>query len=353
MDLKKKGGSAMYAPPGDATAKSRIQTVLSGGVPDRAPISFWLHNFEREQTAEGLIDETLRLQKQFRFDFVKPQSPARSACALWGAEIEISPDPTVFPKLVRPVVRTSADLVNITPRQVTGQLADQVEVMRGVRAAVGPDVPVIGTIFSPLMVLWEMHAGGKPAVLDMVREAPDALTPALDTIADVLSDFARQLIDDAGVDGVFYATTTCCRGELTEEAHARYHAPYDKQILDEACQGGWMNILHLCGHHHVEAQRFVERDVPIISWELGPENPTIAQMHQLFGRTLLTGLPGKPVFGTAPIESLRQQARDLLAHTGGRHLLVGPGCSINPGLDESRMGAMVDEVRAIALSASA
>jgi len=342
--------SSIYAPPGAISARARIQTVLEGKIPDQAPISFWLHNFAREKTAEGLIEESLRLQRTFRFDFLKPQSPANSACTLWGAEVETSPDPKVFPKLVRPVLRSNADLANIIPARVGRQLADQVEVMRGVRAALGPDVPVIGTIFAPLMVLWEMHAGGKAAVLEMVREAPDALTPALDNIADVLSEFARMLIKDAGVDGIFYATTTCCRGELTEEAHARYHAPYDKQILDEACKGGWMNILHLCGHHHIEAARFVDRDVPIVSWELGQENPGIPEMHGIFGRTMLTGLPGKPVFGTAPVDSLRQQASDLLSLTGGRHLLVGPGCSINPGIDESRMAAMVEQVRAITLN---
>lgn len=345
--------TSVYTPPGAVSARERIQNVLEGKVPDQAPISFWLHNFARETTAEGLIDESLRLQRTFRFDFLKPQSPAKAACTLWGAEVETSPDPKVFPKLIRPVLRSNADLANITPAKVGRQLADQVEVMRRVRAAVGPDIPVIGTIFSPLMVLWEMHAGGKAAVLDMVREAPDALTPALDNIADVLSDFARALIEDAGVAGIFYATTTCCRGELTEEAHARYHAPYDKQILDEACKGGWMNILHLCGHHHIEAARFVDRDVPVVSWELGSENPGIPEMREMFGRTMLTGLPGKPVFGTAPVDSLREQARDLLSQTGGHHLLVGPGCSINPGIDESRMAAMVDEVRAVALNPDA
>lgn len=349
MTTPNESAASAYAPPGAISARSRIQTVLRGGVPDQAPVSFWLHNFARETTAEGLIDETLRLQRNFRFDFIKPQSPAKAACATWGAEVETSPKAWEFPKLVRPVLRSSADLSKITPAPVRGQLADQVEVMRRVREAVGPEVPVIGTIFAPLMVLWEMHSGGKQAVLEMVREAPDALTPALDAIADLLSEFVRMLVDDAGVDGIFYATTTCCRGELTEEAHARYHAPYDKQIL-EACKGGWMNILHLCGHHHIEAARFVDCDIPIVSWELGPDNPSIPEMHAMFGRTMLTGLPGKPVFGTAPMDGLRRQARDLLTQTGGRHLLVGPGCSINPGIDESRIGAMVDEVRAFALN---
>jgi len=68
---------------------------------------------------------------------------------------------------------------------------------------------------------------------------------------------------------------------------------------------------------------------------------------------MLTGLPGKPVFGEASMEVLRKQTSDLLSQTGGRHLLVGPGCSVNPGVDESRMGAIVDEVRAFSLSRQA
>lgn len=352
MTAQHKDAESPYTPPGAVSARSRIQTVLEGGLPDQAPISFWLHNFARERTVDALVEESLRLQRTFRFDFIKPQSPANAAGNVWGAETHEPAHAADWPKLIQPVMRSAADLSRFKPATVRGQLADQVEVMRRVRAAVGPDIPVIGTIFAPLMVMWLSHEGGKPAVLDMVREAPDALTPALDAIADTLSEFARMLIKDAGVDGIFYATTTCCRGELSAEAHARYHAPYDKQIL-EASKGGWMNILHLCGHHHVDAARFVDCDVPIVSWELDADNPSVAEMRAMFGRTMLTGLPGKPVFGEASMDVLRKQTSDLLSQTGGRHLLVGPGCSINPGVDESRMSAIIDEVRAFSLSRQA
>lgn len=334
-----------YTPPGNDTARSRIAKVMAGQVPDRMPASFWVHNCTREQTIEDLVSETLRLQETFRFDFVKPQSPAHAACMVWGAEVTQPTRPDVWPVLTRPVLRSTSDLGAIRPMPVSSQLADQVEVMRRIRAAVGKDVPVVGTVFAPLMVMWLMHEGRKEATLDMVREAPDQLTPALDAIADTLCEFARMLIEDVGVDGIFYATTTCCRGEMSEEAHARYHAPYDKQIL-AASRGAWMNVIHLCGHE-IEAHRFVDCDVPIVSWELCKTNPGLTEMRSRFQRTMLTGVPAKPAFGSVPVEVLRQDTRAAVAEAGGRNLIVAPGCSINPGVDESRIGVVMDEVRSI------
>lgn len=332
-------------PPGDMTPRARLERVLAGELPDRPPVSFWVHNFAREQTVGALVDETLRLQRAFRFDFLKPQSPAHAGPLAWGATITSPKRRDEAPVLVRPAMRSAADLADITPRPIEGMLADQVEAMRRIREAVGPDVPIVGTIFSPLMVMWQMHEGLKPAVLEMVREAPAALTPALDAIAETMADFARALIEKGGVDGIFYATTTCNEGELTEAEHERYHLPYDKEILS-ACKGGWMNILHLCGHH-VLAKRFVDHEAQIVSWELGPHNPTLTEMHGLLGRTMLTGIPGKPVFGADPQASLFRHARNAVAETGGRHLILGPGCSVNPGVEDGRIGAVVEDARAI------
>lgn len=325
------------------TPRSRVETVLAGKAPDQTPISFWLHNFAREQTVDALVAETLRLQETFEFDLVKPQSPAHAACLTWGAEVTVPQQPDVWPVLVRPVVRTAADLHSIKAMPVSGQLADQIEVLRCLRKSLGPDVPLIGTIFAPLMVLWFMHEGGKPAVLELVRENPEALTSALDGIAETLCEFATALVEEAGVDGVFYATTTCCKGELSERQHELHHAPYDREIL-AACAGARMNILHLCGHE-IEARRFVECEAPIVSWELGGRNPNLIEMHAMFARTMMTGVSGKPAFGTEPVSSLRRQARAAIDETGGRNLILAPGCSINPGVDEARIGAVIDEVR--------
>jgi len=319
-----------------------MSEVLSGRRPDRVPVSVWLHNFTREQTPADLIAETLRLQEKFQFDFVKPQSPWQSACVLWGTEVPQSASADEFPIATRFAVRKDGDVEGITHKPVTGMLADQVEVMRDVRAALGPDTPVVATIFSPMMTLSFMHETGKAGVLSLMHSNPRALAKALANIAKTLTDFAKQVMD-IGIDGVFYASTTCNSGELNRTEHDDFHAPFDAQILD-ACAGGWMNILHLCGTA-VEAEFFAGYAPPIFSWDTSPENPTLSEMHELTDKVVLSGIPGKPAFGETSAEDLEARVAASIAEMDGMHQIIGPGCSVNPGGDETLISAVVNAAR--------
>lgn len=324
------------------TAKSRIEAVLDGRRPDRVPVSVWLHNFAREQAPGDLVAESLRLQEKFDFDFLKPQSPAHSAPLVWGAEVSHPQRADEWPVLTRPVIRSGEDLDVITRQPVTGMLADQITVMGDVRKALGPDVPIIATIFTPMMTLSLMHAEGKAGALRLMRTHPRQLARALDAMAETLADFVTQAMD-AGVDGLFYGSNTNNRADIDRQQHDDFHAPHDARILGAAA-GGWMNILHICGPA-IHAEFFTGYAPPIVSWEQTPNNPTATEMRALTGKTVLTGAPAKPGFGQTPPEAIRQQVRDTIAEMDGLHQMIGPGCSINPGVDEALIAAVVEATR--------
>lgn len=328
---------------GTLSAHQRIKAVLAGQRPDRVPVSIWLHNFAREQDKQALITETLRLQEKFAFDFLKPQSPWQSACLLWGTEVSRPTHADERPEVTRYAVRSGADLEAITRKPVAGMLADQVEVMRGVRAAVGPDLPIVATVFTPMMTLSLMHCDGKPGALGLMRSHPRALAKALGNIADTLAEFTERAME-AGVDGVFYASNTCNRGEIDRAEHDDFHAPSDAKILD-ACSGGWMNILHLCGPS-VQTEFFLDYAPPIFSWALTADNPTMSGMRDLTGKVVMSGAPAKPEFGTFSESVLGDQVKAAIAEMDGMHQIIGPGCSVNPGVDEALMAAVVGATRA-------
>ncbi len=328
---------------GTSTSRERLKAVLAGERPDRVPVSVWLHNFAKEQRAADLVGETLRLQERFRFDFIKPQSPWQSACVLFGTEVTRPERADELPVVTRHAVQNGDDLEGITRKPVTGMLADQLEVMRGVRAAVGADVPVVATVFTPMMTLALMHAGGKAGALGLMRSHPRALAQALGHIADTLADFTAQVME-TGVDGVFYASNTCNRGEIDRTQHDDFHAPFDERIL-AACAGAPMNILHLCGPA-VQAEFFLDYPSPIVSWALTPDNPTLSQMRELTGKVVLGGASPKPDFGERTPEELGRQVRAAIAEMDGMHQLIGPGCSVNPGVDETLIAAVVEAARA-------
>jgi uroporphyrinogen decarboxylase len=180
------------------------------------------------------------------------------------------------------------------------------------------------------------------AALELQRSAPAELEAALRRMSRTLAQFAAACID-AGVDGIFYATTTANAGQASRGEHERFQRPFDLDILD-AAKGGWANILHLCGHA-IQAPWFAGYPAPLVSWAATPGNPTFDEMRALTGKTLLAGMPGKPAFAQMSAEELKQHVRRSLAATGGVGHVLGPDCSINPGTPEALIDAAFEPVR--------
>ena len=49
----------------EMTKRERVMAALEGTPVDRVPIGFWGHNYAKENSAEDLADESLRLAREF------------------------------------------------------------------------------------------------------------------------------------------------------------------------------------------------------------------------------------------------------------------------------------------------
>lgn len=61
------------------THRQRIESVLSGSVPDRIPVAFWRHFPVDDQNPERLASATKNFQDTFDLDIIKV-SPSSSFC---------------------------------------------------------------------------------------------------------------------------------------------------------------------------------------------------------------------------------------------------------------------------------
>lgn len=331
------------SPTATMTKRQRVMAALRGQAVDRVPLAFWLHNFATEDSARGLADETLRLARAFDWDFLKPQSRAQCFAEMWGLTYTPSGEKATQYTVTHTPVSDAADLARLPvadPR--TGALGEQLEALRLIRAGVGPDVPIIWTVFAPPMILPMLARGGREQALSFLRAAPRETARAFDVMAETLGEYARSCLD-AGADGLFYATNVATRALLTAEECRRWQRPWDLRILS-AVEGAPFNLLHVCGAG-IHFDEFA--DYPVTAWSFAavPGNPTLAAAHARTGRAVVGGLPAKPEIAGVTETALVDRATAATREMSGRWLLLGPDCSINPDTPERLLHAVGASVR--------
>jgi uroporphyrinogen decarboxylase len=317
------------------TPRARVTAALRGEPVDRVPLAFWMHNFATENSAKDLAAETLRLVREFGWDYLKPQSRAQCFAEMWGLRYRASSERAVPSTVTVHPCADAGDLARLEPVDPrAGSLGEQLEALRLIRAGVDADTPIIWTVFSPLMVVPSLLRGGREQALAIMRDEPKALEHALEAIAQTLAGYARACLD-AGADGLFYATNIATRELITVDECRRFQRPYDLRILDPAASAPF-NLLHVCGAG-VLFDEFVDYPVHAVSWATVADNPSLSEGHRRTGRAVVGGLPAKPVIATMTADAVSARARAAVAEMHGRWLLLGPDCSVNPDTPDALM----------------
>jgi uroporphyrinogen decarboxylase len=325
------------------TRRERVLAALRGDAVDRVPLSFWLHNFVTENSARGLADETLRLARTFEWDYLKPQSRAQGFAEMWGLTYRPSTDRAREFTVTRVPLANAHDVERLEPVDPrAGALGEQLEALALIRGAVGPDIPIIWTVFAPIMVMPYLLSGGREQALALCREAPKAMEQGLAAVAETLAGYARACLE-AGADGLFYATNVARADGLTAAECRRFQRPHDLRVLAGAA-GAPFNVLHVCGSR-VHFDEFADYPVAAFSWALGAGNPSLSEAHHRTGRAVMGGLPGKPEIAATSGDALVTRARAAITEMRGRWLLLGPDCSINPDTPEPLLHAVATAVR--------
>jgi uroporphyrinogen decarboxylase len=326
------------------TKRERVMAALQGAPVDRVPVSLWLHNFATENSADDLAAETLRLARRFDWDFLKPQTRAQCFAEMWGFRYRPSRERATSYTVTETPLTTAADLRALEPADARfGALGEQLEALEMIRKAVGPDTPIIWTVFSPLMVLPMLVQGGRDAALALARSAPRETDAALGAMTETLTAYAGACLA-AGADGLFYATNMATQSSITAEECRRWQRPWDLRVL-EAVAGAPFNLLHVCGTG-IHFDEFADYPVTAFSWATVPGNPSLDTVHVRTGRAVVGGLPAKPEIASMSAGELVTRARRAMDEMSGRWLLLAPDCSINPDTPEPLMEAVGEAVRA-------
>ena len=78
-------------------------------MPDRVPISFWRHFYEKESTAEGLAEAMISFQKKYDWDFMKVNPRASYHIEGWGAKVEFNHGPLRKTEVIEYPIKKAED----------------------------------------------------------------------------------------------------------------------------------------------------------------------------------------------------------------------------------------------------
>ncbi len=315
------------------------------GVADRPPVGAWGHTYREEWSPADLAAVTIERARRFGWDFVKFQPRASTFAEAFGSRYHPSGHSLRAPILIRAAVPDldSWKSVQLTNRQV---LDDQVESIGIVARELGPDVPVIQTVFSPLTVGGYLVGKSQSRVVRELRKHPEIVGPALEKIAEDLADFSRRSVE-AGAAGIFFAVSGYAGDKVMKEAGYRDLAlPYDLAVLGALPREAWFNVLHLCGSHLNFA---LARDLPAqaVSWSIHNQgNPSLREGRDIAGRAVMGGLSQRATLVYGPGAKIEAEARAAVHDTDGRGLLLAPGCSVPPRVRDANLAAMMTAVAA-------
>ncbi|MDQ4099673.1 MAG: uroporphyrinogen decarboxylase [Chloroflexota bacterium] len=304
------------------TRRERVMAAVNGEAVDRVPVCFW-HHFRPEGSGRKLARATQQFfDQQFNLDIAK-----------------IMPDlPYPFP---RGGIRQRSDWYLVEPLDLdrTRFIHQRAEAVQVLREQVGPDTPIVMTVFSPLTEAIHF-CESKEAFLQFARTSPAPVHEALAILAANLRAHIGDVIS-AGADGVFLALQGCSTDFMSEAEYREFGRPYDLLALGGAVDG-WLNILHIHGDRNLMFDAMLDYPVSVLSWSDRLAGPTLREARAVSSKCLMGGWHEFGPLSNGPEDAIRAEAEDAIRQTGGRKFILANGCSVPDDTDERWLQAARD-----------
>ena len=173
-------------------------------------------------------------------------------------------------------------------------------------AALNGECVSLYLVFVPLSCI--RLAIGYPRMMQFIRENPDAMKQACLAVAEDQKTLVRGLIEEAGVDGIFYSVQNGEENRFTAEEYKAW-----------------------------------------VSWSRYIDIMDIQEAKQRFGCTVWGGFDNRPgsFLYTASREEIEQEVSRLIAQGGKKGFILGADCSIHNELPEERIRWVVEAARKI------
>jgi uroporphyrinogen decarboxylase len=324
------------------TKAERIAAALTKSPVDRPPVAFWRHVPDVDHTARGLADAMLAFHRRWDLDLIKVMSSGVYCVEDWGCEVAYKGQPNGAKQCVKHAVQSRGDWARIkTIDTGAGALGRELDAVRLIAQGREDDAPVLHTLFSPLTIAGKL-AGDR--VMTDLREAPEAVIPALEAITETVARYAIASLE-AGADGIFFATQAANPEGSTREEHDRFEQPYVRRILRYIDGRSRFTMVHVHGDDPYLDVFASGLHVHAFNWHDRTTSPTLAAAAARFPVALVGGLNQHQTLRRETPAAVAAETRDAIAQTGGVGLIVGPGCVLPLDAPDANLEAVVKTVK--------
>lgn len=327
------------------TKAERIRAALSGEKPDITPWALWSHFPDADRDPERLAEVSWNFYKTLDIDFIKTMNNGMYPIEDYGCEIDFSDIVKGgVARLTKTPVHTIDDWDKIGVLSVEeGAFARELhslELLLKKRDDAGDDVPVIFTCFSTLTIADKLS--GKQFLRHIAEGGGQKVMEALDRITQTTCALVKRAIE-IGADGIFFATQMSNYDAMDESLYREYGVPFDRRVLQASA--GWFNTIHA---HGDDIMFDVLREYPaqVFNWHVGEGLPDMDECRLLTNKCLMGGLQRMDITDRHK-NAVRNQIYRSLQVTGGKGLILTPGCVIRYPIDEEMLAYVRKEKETI------
>ena len=320
----------------------RVEAAIAGDPVDRPPVSLWRHFPGDDQDPGKLARHMVEWQRRFDFDVVKFMPSGTYGVEDWGAVSTYDGAPNGARKVVKPRVSRTDDwraIVDVDVR--TGSYGRQNDALAATAKALGGSVPILQTVFSPLTTARKLATERLFADL---RRHPDALEGALRVITDVTIRFAEHALD-AGAHGMFFASQLTSFRHLSQPEYERFGTAFDREVFAAVKGKAKFNMLHAHGDD-IMFDLLATYPADMLNWHDRTAEPNLGAGAAGFPRMVVGGIDEHGTLMQRDLGAIAREVRDAIGQTGGRRLMLGPGCVGPIAVADDAIATVVDTVRA-------
>ena len=305
--------------------RERLEKTIAGEPTDRVPVALWRHWPGDDQRAADLARSSVDFQKIYDWDFVNV-TPSSSFCVTdYGAQDQWEGALDGSRIYTKRVIERSLDWTGIRALDpMRGALGRQQDSLRLICDEFGEEVPVIQTIYSPLVQAEAI--AGKETLIRHMRTQPDRVHSGLSIITDSTLRFIESL-KRLPLAGIYFAIQHASYMVMSEDEYKIFGLPYDRKILEILPAKWWLNVTHLSGELPMFKFAY-ELKAQVIHWHDQKSEPTLAQGKTLFDGAVCGGLAEWDHIHQGTPTSIREAARTAIHETNGRRLILAPGSNV-------------------------